>query len=103
VRPLIIDTLLHMLNAQVYPAVPEQGSLGASGDLPPLAHLLLVLCQAPVAQAGDPALQLDTADGEAFVPSSNGRSHSGASLFGRWFNKQSTGRPRPVCFVPRSR
>jgi histidine ammonia-lyase len=68
VRPLIIDTLLHMLNAHVYPAVPEQGSLGASGDLAPLAHLLLVLCQAPVAQAGDPDLQLDTADGEAFVP-----------------------------------
>ena len=53
VRPLIIETLLRMLNEGVYPAVPEQGSLGASGDLAPLAHLLLVFCRAPVAHAGD--------------------------------------------------
>ena len=46
-RPLIIDCLLRMLNERVYPAVPELGSLGASGDLAPLAHLLLVLCGAP--------------------------------------------------------
>ncbi len=43
VRPLIIDTLLTMLRAGVYPVVPQQGSLGASGDLAPLAHLALVL------------------------------------------------------------
>jgi histidine ammonia-lyase len=70
VRPLVIETLLRMLNEGVYPAVPEQGSLGASGDLAPLAHLLLVLCNAPTAQAGDLDLQLDTTDGEAFVPCS---------------------------------
>src|SRR5262249_52366790 len=52
VRPLVIETLLRMLNERVYPAVPEQGSLGASGDLAPLAHLLLVLSRAPVAPAG---------------------------------------------------
>jgi histidine ammonia-lyase len=68
VRPLIIETLLQMLNERVYPAIPEQGSLGASGDLAPLAHLLLVLCEVPTAQAGDFDLQLDTTDGEAFVP-----------------------------------
>jgi histidine ammonia-lyase len=68
VRPLILECLLRMLNEGVYPAVPEQGSLGASGDLAPLAHLLLVLCQVPKAQAGDFDLQLDTTDGEAFVP-----------------------------------
>jgi histidine ammonia-lyase len=68
VRPLVIETLLRMLNEEVYPAVPEQGSLGASGDLAPLAHLLLVLCRAPIAQAGNLDLQLDTTDGEAFVP-----------------------------------
>jgi histidine ammonia-lyase len=67
VRPLIVETLLRMLNAGVYPAVPEQGSLGASGDLAPLAHLLLVMCRAPRAPAGETDLQLDTTDGEAFV------------------------------------
>jgi histidine ammonia-lyase len=68
VRPVVIETLLRMLNERVYPAVPEQGSLGASGDLAPLAHLLLVLCRAPVAPAGQRDLQLDATDGEAFVP-----------------------------------
>jgi histidine ammonia-lyase len=67
VRPLIIETLLRMLRARVYPAVPEQGSLGASGDLAPLAHLVLVLSRAPIAQAGDLDLRLDATDGEAFV------------------------------------
>ena len=43
VRPLIIDTLLAMLRAGVYPVVPVQGSLGASGDLAPTAHIGLVL------------------------------------------------------------
>jgi histidine ammonia-lyase len=68
VRPLVIGTLLRMLNERVYPAVPEQGSLGASGDLAPLAHLLLVLGRPPVPPAGQRDLYLDTTDGEAFVP-----------------------------------
>lgn len=42
-RPELVDLLLHMLNAGVTPVVPEQGSVGASGDLAPLAHLALVL------------------------------------------------------------
>ena len=36
-------TLVRMLNAQVHPYVPSQGSLGASGDLAPLAHIAIVL------------------------------------------------------------
>lgn len=43
VRPLVIDTLLQMIAKKVHPIIPEQGSLGASGDLAPLAHLALVL------------------------------------------------------------
>ncbi len=43
VRPLVIDRLLELLRRRVYPVVPLQGSLGASGDLAPLAHLALVL------------------------------------------------------------
>lgn len=42
-RPLILETLLHMLNKGVTPVVPEKGSVGASGDLAPLSHLTLVL------------------------------------------------------------
>jgi len=68
VRPLIIDKLVNMLNEGVYPAVPEQGSLGASGDLAPLAHLLLVMCKVPTPDVNDTDLNLDETDGEAFVP-----------------------------------
>lgn len=41
-RPLV-ETLLKMLNKKVHPLVPQQGSVGASGDLCPLAHIALVL------------------------------------------------------------
>ncbi len=42
-RPLIVDRLLAMLASGIHPVVPEQGSVGASGDLAPLAHLALPL------------------------------------------------------------
>jgi histidine ammonia-lyase len=42
-RPLLVDRLLAFLDAGIHPVVPEQGSLGASGDLAPLAHLALPL------------------------------------------------------------
>jgi histidine ammonia-lyase len=42
-RAEIVDLLLGMLNAGLWPQVPEQGSVGASGDLSPLAHLALSL------------------------------------------------------------
>jgi len=43
VRPLIVERMVEMLNRDLIPAVPQQGSLGASGDLAPLAHLALPL------------------------------------------------------------
>lgn len=43
VRPVVIERLLDLLNAQIHPVIPQQGSLGASGDLAPLSHLALVL------------------------------------------------------------
>jgi histidine ammonia-lyase len=43
VRAVLIDTLCEMLNRGVTPFVPSQGSVGASGDLAPLAHLALTL------------------------------------------------------------
>ena len=41
VRPVVVETLLAMLNGNVLPVIPSQGSVGASGDLAPLAHLAL--------------------------------------------------------------
>lgn len=43
VRPVIVETLCAMLNAGVHPVIPSQGSVGASGDLAPLAHLAQVV------------------------------------------------------------
>src|SRR6266699_1008828 len=43
VRPRVVETLCQMLNAKVHPVIPSQGSVGASGDLAPLAHLAQVL------------------------------------------------------------
>jgi len=42
-RPEVVDAILAVLNAGLTPVVPEHGSLGASGDLAPLAHCALVL------------------------------------------------------------
>ncbi|MDX2115216.1 MAG: histidine ammonia-lyase [Planctomycetota bacterium] len=43
VRPLIVESLLACLNAGITPVIPESGSVGASGDLAPLAAMGLVL------------------------------------------------------------
>lgn len=43
VRPLVVETLCAMLNTHVHPVIPSQGSVGASGDLAPLAHLAQVV------------------------------------------------------------
>lgn len=43
VRPVVCERLVELLNADVHPLVPAQGSVGASGDLAPLAHLGLAL------------------------------------------------------------
>src|SRR5499427_1322416 len=61
VRPLVIETLLAVHNAGLVPYVPSQGSVGASGDLAPLAHMTLALMgEGEIVVDGErrPALQL---------------------------------------------
>jgi histidine ammonia-lyase len=54
VRPSLVDLMADMLNRDVVPVVPEQGSLGASGDLSPLAALALpLLGEGSILGAGD--------------------------------------------------
>ena len=64
VRVELIELLAAMLNAGVHPVIPEKGSVGASGDLAPLAHLALVVI----------------GEGEAFY---HGRRMGGAEALGR--------------------
>ena len=82
-RPVLVDTLLAMLKADVTPMVPSQGSCGSSGDLAPLAHLGLVLADGDhgrvrlngvemsaaegMEKAGIPRLTLEAKDGLAIT------------------------------------
>jgi len=43
IRLSVVEALIKLYNAEVYPAIPEKGSVGASGDLAPLAHMSVVL------------------------------------------------------------
>jgi histidine ammonia-lyase len=52
VRAELVDALVAMLNASVHPRIPAQGSVGASGDLAPLAHLALAMIGEGEAQLG---------------------------------------------------
>lgn len=48
-----LETLVKMLNAEVHPVIPQKGSLGASGDLAPLSHMVLVMLGEGDAWDGD--------------------------------------------------
>ena len=81
VRVEVIRLLLAMLNAHIYPLIPSRGSVGASGDLAPLAHLALILIgegevldhgehingKAALAQAGLTPLDLQAKEGLALI------------------------------------
>jgi histidine ammonia-lyase len=81
VRPVVIEQLLALVNAGILPLVPGQGSVGASGDLAPLAHLSLALigegrvrvrgkeqdCRAALNAAGIEPLELGPKEGLALL------------------------------------
>ncbi len=64
-RPAVVDLLLGLLNADLWPVVPEQGSVGASGDLAPLAHLALALLGEGELHAGGRLVPASTALSQA--------------------------------------
>jgi histidine ammonia-lyase len=68
-RPEIIELLLAMLNARIHPVVPEVGSVGASGDLAPLAHIALGLIgEGEVDHQGERKATTDALAAEGLVP-----------------------------------
>jgi histidine ammonia-lyase len=99
VRPVLIDLMVEMLNRDVTPVVPEQGSLGASGDLAPLANLALPLighgevlgadglARKPAAEAFERAglapLTLEAKEGLALVNGTQGMLAIGVLAAGR--------------------
>ncbi|MFQ5460516.1 MAG: histidine ammonia-lyase, partial [Anaerolineae bacterium] len=68
VRVEVVNRLLAILNAGVYPIIPSMGSLGASGDLAPLAHLALVIARPPVSGPGDPEVPVADAVADVWAP-----------------------------------
>ncbi len=81
IRPVLVETLIRLLNEDILPQVPGQGSLGASGDLAQLAHIALALigegsvqCQgkirtakAALKQAGIRPLELEAKEGLSLI------------------------------------
>ncbi|HTW35190.1 MAG TPA: histidine ammonia-lyase [Rhizomicrobium sp.] len=81
VRPVVVETLLALLNKGVLPQIPAQGSVGASGDLAPLAHMSAVLigegharyegtamsARAALTKAGIHPLELEAKEGLALL------------------------------------
>ncbi len=57
VRAVLVDALLALLEHDILPVIPERGSVGASGDLSPLAHLALALIGEGEARQGEARLE----------------------------------------------
>src|SRR5882757_2415420 len=66
VRPVLPELLVDMLNRQIHPTVPSQGSVGASGDLAPLSHLALAMIGEGDVKVPRP-ITLEAKEGLAFV------------------------------------
>jgi histidine ammonia-lyase len=77
VRQVVVDTILALLNADIVPAVHEHGSLGASGDLAPLAAVALALigegeCAPAMQAAGIAPVTLRAKEGLALINGTDG-------------------------------
>lgn len=99
VRPVVVERLVEMLNRGVHPVVPEIGSVGASGDLAPLAHVALALigegralaengreadAAHVLAEAGIPPLVLAEKEGLALVNGTQATTAIGALALRRF-------------------
>lgn len=99
VRPVVVERLVEMLNRGVQPVVPEIGSVGASGDLAPLAHVALAMigegravgpdgreadAAEVLAQAGIPPLELAEKEGVALVNGTQATTALGALALRRF-------------------
>ena len=81
IRLSTLNTLIEMLNKGVHPLIPEKGSLGASGDLAPLSHMVLVMLgegkayykgelltgKEAMDRAGIPTIELTSKEGLALI------------------------------------
>ena len=99
IRPEVVETLLALFNHDVLPVIPSQGSVGASGDLAPLAHMTLALIgegearhdgkllegEAVLKAAGVKPVQLEAKEGLALL---NGTQLSAALAIQGWIGAE---------------
>ena len=88
VRPVIVEKLVEMLQKDILPVIPSQGSVGASGDLAPFAHLALPLIgegtvrvdglTIPSADSGLEPIELKTKEGLSLLNGTEGMTAMGA-------------------------
>lgn len=92
VRPCLVQTLIDMLNRGVTPVIPQKGSLGASGDLAPLSHMVLPMLGLGQAEykgevlpgaeamerAGIPTIELVAKEGLALINGTQAMTAAGA-------------------------
>ncbi len=93
VRPVIVEKLVEMLQKDILPVVPSQGSVGASGDLAPFAHLALPLIgegrvrvnniTMASADSGLEPIELQTKEGLSLLNGTEGMTAMGALALGR--------------------
>jgi histidine ammonia-lyase len=93
VRPVIVEKLVEMLQRDILPVVPSQGSVGASGDLAPFAHLALPLIgegsvrvdgvTMPTADSGLESIELQTKEGLSLLNGTEGMTAMGALALGK--------------------
>lgn len=87
VRPQIVEKIVEMLNRGILPVVPSQGSVGASGDLAPFAHLALPIIgegevtvdgkQMPTSESGLEPVSLETKEGLSLLNGTEGMTAMG--------------------------
>ena len=87
VRPVIVERLLEMLNRNILPVVPSQGSVGASGDLAPFAHVALAVIgegsvrvdgeTVPTSETGLEPIELRTKEGLSLLNGTEGMAAMG--------------------------
>ncbi|MCA1035611.1 histidine ammonia-lyase [Bacillus infantis] len=95
VRPELVERLLAFLNEEIHPVIPQQGSLGASGDLAPLSHLALALIgegevfykgkrmpsSEAIESAGLPPFHLEAKEGLALINGTQAMTSMGAVAY----------------------
>ena len=80
VRPVVVETMIMMLNRGLHPVIPQKGSVGASGDLCPLAHMVLPMIGLGEAEFGGRVMEGTEAMAKAGIPTIELKAKEGLAI-----------------------